>query len=71
MARRNAKKVWFWILVGILCVIAGNMICRFCGDNLKSVNQKLLSSLGERCNGNPSGKHVGELSFYPKNNFRF
>lgn len=35
------------------------MICRFCGDNLKSVNQKLFSSLGERCNGNPSGKHVG------------
>ena len=35
------------------------MICRFCGDELKSVNQKLLSSLGERCQGNPSGKHVG------------
>ena len=59
MARRNARKVWCWILVGILCVMAGNMICRFCGDNLKSANQKLLSSLGEHCNGNPNGKHVG------------
>lgn len=25
MARRNAKKVWFWILVEIMCVMAGNI----------------------------------------------
>jgi len=35
------------------------MKCRFCGDNLHSINQKLLSSLGEKCLGNPSGIHVG------------
>lgn len=33
MARRNAKKVW---LVEILCVMAGDMICRFCGDEARS-----------------------------------
>ena len=35
------------------------MRCRFCGDNLRPLNQKLFSSLGENCLGNPAGKHVG------------
>ena len=34
------------------------MKCRYCGDNLRSINQKLFSSLGERCLGNPAGVHV-------------
>lgn len=35
------------------------MRCRFCGDTLHGANQKLFSSFGERCAGNPAGKHVG------------
>ena len=35
------------------------MKCRYCGDNIRSVNQKLFSSTGERCLGNPDGIHIG------------
>lgn len=35
------------------------MKCRFCGDIVHSINQKLFSSIGERCLGNPEGKHIG------------
>ena len=35
------------------------MRCRFCGDKLQSINQKLISPLGEKCLGNPAGKHIG------------
>ena len=35
------------------------MKCRFCGDFVHSVNQKLFSSLGEKCLGNPAGVHIG------------
>ena len=35
------------------------MKCRYCGDNLHSTNRKLLSSLGEKCLGNPAGVHIG------------
>lgn len=35
------------------------MKCRYCGDNLHSENQKLFSTLGQKCLGNPAGVHVG------------
>ena len=34
------------------------MKCRYCAENLRVVNEKLLSSYGEKCLGNPAGFHV-------------
>ncbi len=34
------------------------MRCRYCGENLRSINQKLLSGRGEICNGSSDGKHI-------------
>ncbi len=34
------------------------MKCRYCTENLRVVNEKLLSSYGEKCLGNPAGFHV-------------
>ncbi len=35
------------------------MRCRYCGETLHGANWRLISSLGEKCAGNPEGKHVG------------
>lgn len=35
------------------------MKCRYCGDTLRSINQKLFSSVGEKCAGNPAEIHIG------------
>ena len=35
------------------------MKCRYCGDVLKVVGEKLFTATGERCAGNPAGFHVG------------
>ena len=34
------------------------MKCRYCAENLRVVNEKLLSSYGEKCLGNLAGFHV-------------
>lgn len=34
------------------------MICRFCGYPPKTLGQKLRSSIGEKCVGNPEEFHV-------------
>lgn len=35
------------------------MKCRYCGDTLRVVNEKLFTATGEKCAGNPAGFHVG------------
>jgi len=44
------------------------MICRFCGETLRSLNQKLFSTYGEKCRSSTSGRHVavsqGNLCVY-------
>lgn len=35
------------------------MKCRYCGDALRVVNEKLFTATGEKCAGNPAGFHVG------------
>lgn len=35
------------------------MKCRFCGDTLTSTNQKLFTTLGIVCKGNPAKVHIG------------
>lgn len=34
------------------------MKCRYCAENLHIVNEKLFSSYGEKCLGNPAGFHM-------------
>lgn len=35
------------------------MRCRFCGENLRVINQTLYSSRGEKCTASQTRKHVG------------
>ena len=35
------------------------MLCRFCGQELRSMGQRLRTPYGEKCTASPSGKHVG------------
>jgi hypothetical protein len=35
------------------------MTCRYCGYELRTQGHELRSKFGPRCNGSPSGKHVG------------
>ena len=35
------------------------MKCRYCGDTLRTINQKLFSTTGVQCLGTPAGIHVG------------
>ena len=50
------------------------MKCRYCADTLRVVNEKLFSSLGERCAASPQGVHVavtdGERCVYCGNEVR-
>lgn len=34
------------------------MICRYCGQELKSMGQRLRSSYSEKCKASPTAKHV-------------
>ena len=44
------------------------MKCRYCADTLRVVNEKLFSSIGEKCSANPKDFHVavtdGEICVY-------
>ena len=34
------------------------MRCRYCADTLRVVNEKLFSTIGEKCGDNPKGFHA-------------